>query len=270
MTNSDFKLLNNYLGSDAYAYIIIRSNKALNPLEERLSLYKKIKRKFLLGGVIYSNVNYMSSNCIALHNIADGSKSNSIIVRKDIIISVLGSEDELNRLIENKIIFIKDRNSINAQQARKITNKRNSVINQASAKNNAKRILERDTHGMGRNEWIKANSIVLQRKSTVCEKLIYMRLYKSLKKRVKSQVPFTINGNIYFADICIKCKKLIIEVDGGYHNIESRKNKDKQRDKDFSSIGYTTIRITNDEVNNPAYLSKFISDILATPNVRKS
>lgn len=71
MTNSDFKLLNNYLGSDAYAYIIIRSNKALNPLEERLSLYKKIKRKFLLGGVIYSNVNYMSSNCIALHNIAE-------------------------------------------------------------------------------------------------------------------------------------------------------------------------------------------------------
>lgn len=270
MTNSDFKLLNNYLGSDAYAYIIIRKNKALDPMDERTCLYNKIKKRFPLGGVIYSNVNYMTSNCIALQNIADGTKSNSLIVKREILIQILGSQLELDKYIARNIIFIKDRKSINNQQSRKQAKSKNTTIKNKAVKNNVKAILNGDTNRIPRKDWIEANGIVLQSKSTVYEGMEYKRLNKSLKKRVKSQVPFTINGNIYFADICIKCKKLIIEVDGGYHNIESRKNKDKQRDKDFSSIGYTTIRITNDEVNNPAYLSKFISDILATPNVRKS
>lgn len=61
------------------------------------------------------------------------------------------------------------------------------------------------------------------------------------------QKTFYINGNVYFADFYISNKRTIIELDGKHHREKLFKEKDKQRDADFSSIGYKTIRIKNED-----------------------
>lgn len=52
----------------------------------------------------------------------------------------------------------------------------------------------------------------------------------------------------YIADfICIE-KKLIIEVDGGYHFTTKQQIEDEIRSKALSSKGFTILRFTNEEV----------------------
>ncbi|MCR5014059.1 MAG: endonuclease domain-containing protein [Bacteroidales bacterium] len=52
----------------------------------------------------------------------------------------------------------------------------------------------------------------------------------------------------YIADfICIE-KKLVIEVDGGYHNTMEQQQNDEVRTIDIEKMGYSVIRFTNDEV----------------------
>lgn len=50
----------------------------------------------------------------------------------------------------------------------------------------------------------------------------------------------------YIADFLCKDLKLIIEIDGGSHNMKG--NYDKQRDERLKELGYTTLRFTNEEV----------------------
>ena len=54
----------------------------------------------------------------------------------------------------------------------------------------------------------------------------------------------------YIADFLDVENKIDIEVDGGYHKTEEQQLKDKEREEDFKKMGYSTMRITNDEVNN--------------------
>ncbi len=52
----------------------------------------------------------------------------------------------------------------------------------------------------------------------------------------------------YIVDfICIR-KKLVIEVDGGQHNVKEGKEKDGVRDQWLASKGYTVLRFWNNEV----------------------
>ena len=52
----------------------------------------------------------------------------------------------------------------------------------------------------------------------------------------------------YIADfICIE-KRLVIEVDGGYHNTLEQQQDDTVRTIDIERMGYSVIRFTNDEV----------------------
>jgi very-short-patch-repair endonuclease len=52
----------------------------------------------------------------------------------------------------------------------------------------------------------------------------------------------------YIADFMCKQLRLIIEVDGGYHNNEETYNKDIKRQKDLENAGYKVIRFQNDQV----------------------
>ena len=54
----------------------------------------------------------------------------------------------------------------------------------------------------------------------------------------------------YIADFLDVENKIDIEVDGGYHTTEEQQLKDKEREEDFKQMGYSTMSITNDEVNN--------------------
>ena len=52
----------------------------------------------------------------------------------------------------------------------------------------------------------------------------------------------------YIADFMCKPLKLIIEVDGGTHFLESVKQNDKIRQQNLEQEGFTVIRFTNNEV----------------------
>jgi very-short-patch-repair endonuclease len=53
----------------------------------------------------------------------------------------------------------------------------------------------------------------------------------------------------YIADFLCVTHKLVIEVDGGYHNVLSQQENDRQRTEFLEQTGYTVIRFTNEEVN---------------------
>lgn len=58
------------------------------------------------------------------------------------------------------------------------------------------------------------------------------------------------------ADFYISNGKFILEIDGGYHTTSKTINLDKTKDVEWKKRGYTTIRITNDEVNNNTFIDK--------------
>lgn len=258
MNRKDFAIVNKYLACEQFGYIIMRKNS----LNKDFNLYEKVKPLAERGLAIHSNVNLMSPTCIPLQNIPHPKKGNSIIVVKEALLSVLNGIVDLDYLIARGYVFVKNKKSIDAQQARKKEKTESKEIKKSKLNNNIKAIKDGKGKTLSSKDWIKANEFVLKSKSTKYENIVFESLKKSLKKRVKRQTPFTINGNVYFADICIKSKNIIIEVDGGYHNMESVKHRDKRRDDGFSSIGYTTFRIKNEDVMNPVFLSDFIKNII--------
>ena len=52
----------------------------------------------------------------------------------------------------------------------------------------------------------------------------------------------------YIADFVCLPKKLIIEIDGGYHLVEEQVQRDELRTVDLNCLGYTVMRFTNEEV----------------------
>ena len=70
------------------------------------------------------------------------------------------------------------------------------------------------------------------------------------------QQPVFISGKngkpckFYIADFLDEDNKIDIEIDGGYHTTEEQQLKDKEREEDFKKMGYSTLRITNEEVNS--------------------
>lgn len=52
----------------------------------------------------------------------------------------------------------------------------------------------------------------------------------------------------YIADFMCKELKLIVEVDGFYHDDPAQKAKDKRRDKALNDVGFTILRFKNWEV----------------------
>lgn len=62
----------------------------------------------------------------------------------------------------------------------------------------------------------------------------------------------------YIADFLDVENKIDIEVDGGYHTTEEQQLKDKEREEDFKKMGYSTLRVTNDEANTGMAYYKLI------------
>lgn len=265
MTSKEFELVYKFLGFEQVAYIVTKKNK----LNDKFNLYESMKNFPEKGLAIHSNVNVINQHCIPFQNIPHPKRGNSMITTRESLLLVVRDQRALDYVIERGYVFVKKRSSIQMQQQRKKKQKEDSAEKKVRINRNVKAIKRGESSNLSRKDWIEANEVVLNSKSTMYEDMVYRKLSKSLKKRVKRQTPFTINGNVYFADICIKCKNLIIEIDGGYHNLESVKAKDKIRDFDFSSIGYRTLRIKNEDVANPQKLSEFINNIINTPNKTK-
>lgn len=257
MNNIQFKKIYDYLGKEDDIYIIIYKEqiKHITPIVELIvSEIQKLHTSCFLK----ANVSKIYGKKVCLQNIPTKG-GNSYMIKKEYllpILDILGKK--LDILIEKEQIYHKSIGSIKLQQKRKYDN--------AIASKNKIRAYNVDFDGFTGasitpkyEKWILNTKKELTKNTTKSEDVLFKRLEKSLGKRVKKQVPFVINGKSYFADICIKSRKLIIEVDGEYHNHSKQKDKDSQRDDDFKSIGYRTLRLSNKEAIN----CKVAKDIIA-------
>jgi len=95
---------------------------------------------------------------------------------------------------------------------------------------------------------------------TLAEKILWEEL-RNNKTGYKFRKQHPIGD--YIADfICIE-KKLVIEVDGGYHNTLEQQQDDAVRTIDIEKMGYSVIRFTNDEVEKqPETIILRIKEIL--------
>lgn len=67
----------------------------------------------------------------------------------------------------------------------------------------------------------------------------------------------------YIADIACIPKKLIIEIDGGYHNEPMQQQEDLIRSERLNKMGYYVVRFTNEEVlNQTDYVIDKIKEII--------
>ena len=80
---------------------------------------------------------------------------------------------------------------------------------------------------------------------TIAERILWEEL-RNRKTGYKFRKQHPIGD--YIADfICIE-KKVVIEVDGGYHNMLEQQQDDRVRTIDIEKMGYSVIRFTNEEV----------------------
>ena len=109
-------------------------------------------------------------------------------------------------------------------------------------------------YGAKRDIFEKAS--VLRENMTIAEKQLWSRLNSSqLGVRFKRQHPI----HIFIADFyCHQCK-LVVEIDGEYHNDEDQLDYDKGRTAELERFGITVIRFTNYEVMND--IDKVVEEI---------
>lgn len=109
-----------------------------------------------------------------------------------------------------------------------------------------------------RIDWCNCTRTKLLESRTVYEDKVFSRLNPKKKKCAIRQQRLEFDGHIYFADIYIDRWKIIIEVDGGYHNTSTKSRSDKERDELCSKHCIRVFRITNDQVMDEETLSEFM------------
>ena len=63
----------------------------------------------------------------------------------------------------------------------------------------------------------------------------------------------------YIVDFCCLEKKLIIELDGGHHNLDTVIPKDDKRDRFLKQLGFSVLRFWNNELDsNPEGVTEAI------------
>ncbi len=85
---------------------------------------------------------------------------------------------------------------------------------------------------------------------TPAEKILWYQIKANkLGVNFKRQEAFIFGEYRYIADFFCHKHKLVIEIDGGYHDDEEMKTIDSFRDDIFKEAGYNVIRFTNQEVS---------------------
>lgn len=85
----------------------------------------------------------------------------------------------------------------------------------------------------------------------------FSKFLKTININFKEQFPLYISDKsnvirkFYIADFYIPELRTIVEIDGGYHNLNTQRKKDIQRTKDIKDcLGLRVIRFTNEQVYN--------------------
>lgn len=106
--------------------------------------------------------------------------------------------------------------------------------------------------------WCSNTRSRLLQTQTPFEDIVFSKLSPKKKKHAVRQQRLELDSHIYFADIYIARWKIIIEVDGGYHNTVEKKESDRMRDALCSKYCIRVFRITNSQVLNEETLGEFM------------
>lgn len=89
-----------------------------------------------------------------------------------------------------------------------------------------------------------------------------VKLWRELRNRKIRNLKFRRQLKIgnYIADFCCLNKKIVVELDGGHHNTDGGKAKDKVKQRYFESQGYTVLRFWNNEVDE--HMEGVIAEII--------
>lgn len=241
MRLKDYKELMKYIGKDKFIYILTDGLK-FDPITERRKFIMSLIALLPKDKYVRMNCNASNKGKISLSTMSNKHSANSIVIKHSVFVPLLEKNNlSLDVLLGKKDILIKTKEDVNKQCLRK-----------------KERIENREAMSQ---RWEKRTREELLKKSTKYEKMVFKKLKSVFGNRLKPQHMFIIDGKIYFADMSIKSKKLIIEVDGGYHNTSEQQWKDNLRDKAFESIGYKTIRIPNDKACDKEFLQHLVQSI---------
>ena len=259
MNDLQFKKLYNFIQDEKVVYVVVKRNHNFQMTENKSRVINEIEN---LDNSEYLrvNVNILASGIFTFQNVPKGDSCNSFLITHHVlekISSKIGVSVE--NLLLHKDVMLRTLESIKRQQLRRKENKERCKAN--LERKNIMFATKKDSKEL--ISWANKNKKRLEESSTQYERILFNKLKRTFKNKIKAQQPFLINKKLYYADIYIPSLKLIIEVDGGYHGTKEQSLKDAQRDADFASIGYTTMRFTNEQVaskEGKKYIIKTIMD----------
>lgn len=109
----------------------------------------------------------------------------------------------------------------------------------------------------------KARAKSQPQKRTIEEKWAYWYLPKSMRKYVlKNPAIAFVGESAYYPDLVMFEEKIIIEIDGKYHDTEDQLAFDEYRDQIFCSNDFSVIRIKNEDTCvNVAFWERLIESL---------
>ena len=261
MRIGDFNKIYKFMGKDTFIYFVpLRSisDRICSPLSKEIGL--EVKKSSLPYMLININISEKSKT-LSLQNLSQKDRgSNTMMVRHKDLLKILPKFGlNIDEAINKGIIIVQPLELIQRQESRK------RAILKLPIKPITGRVKDDNL-----TKWIDDTYKELKKSSTPSEDRLYNKLHKSLGNRIKRQAPFVIQGKVFYADLCIKSLKLIIEVDGGYHNTSLQKKKDMGRDKAFASIGYKTIRCSNEDACSKKYANELLRFIQSLKDEKKA
>lgn len=110
--------------------------------------------------------------------------------------------------------------------------------------------------------WIEARMYELREKANVYEHKVGELLINNGIDFIH-QAPFVFRPKtIYFVDFYLPKQRIVIEVDGNYHDSRTMRHKDSDRDYNFKSIGIRVIRVSNGETGDLKMLALRLSEYI--------
>lgn len=108
--------------------------------------------------------------------------------------------------------------------------------------------------------WIESRMYELREKANIYEhKMGELLISKNID--FIHQAPFVFRPKtIYFVDFYLPKHRIVIEVDGTYHDSSFMLRKDSERDNNFKSVGIRVIRVNNLETGDLKMLALRLSE----------
>lgn len=257
MDIQEYETLKNYCGKGKSLYFITRGVKKYPLTEKGEAIYSYMNKHKSMFHCFCANIGVckvrkeIRPHFIALTNSAKRN-GNSYVVNETLFLEILEKCGiKKSELDFNKDVFRLQYSLIGKRAFKKESERREKEKKLARPVDHSS-LSNKESKSMV--DWIKKTKPA----TTKYEEDAYKKFNRAFHGGVGRQVPFMIGNKIYFADMCIKSKNAIIEIDGGYHYTEEQRIKDEERDKAFASIGYQTIRIPNSKVGDKVYIGDII------------